>query len=34
MFGEYGVYAGGKMIVSVFHDQLFLKPTAAGRVRV
>jgi TfoX/Sxy family transcriptional regulator of competence genes len=32
MFGEYGVYVDGKMIGSVCDDQLFLKPTAAGRV--
>jgi TfoX/Sxy family transcriptional regulator of competence genes len=32
MFGEYGVYVDGKMVGSVCDDQLFLKPTAAGRV--
>jgi TfoX/Sxy family transcriptional regulator of competence genes len=32
MFGEYGVYVDGKMVGSVCDDQLFLKPTASGRV--
>jgi TfoX/Sxy family transcriptional regulator of competence genes len=32
MFGEYGVYVDGKMVGSVCDDQLFLKPTALGRV--
>ncbi|WP_118857949.1 TfoX/Sxy family protein [Sphingomonas mesophila] len=32
MFGEFGLYVDGKMIGSVCDDQLFLKPTAAGRV--
>jgi TfoX/Sxy family transcriptional regulator of competence genes len=31
MFGEYGIYCDGKMIASVCDDQLFVKPTAAGR---
>jgi TfoX/Sxy family transcriptional regulator of competence genes len=31
MFGEYGVYVAGKMIGSVCDDQLFVKPTIAGR---
>ncbi len=31
MFGEYGVYCDGKMIALVCDDQLFLKPTEAGR---
>ena len=31
MFGEYGVYLDGKMIGSVCDDQLFVKPTVAGR---
>lgn len=31
MFGEYGVYVDGKMIGSVCDDQLFVKPTPAGR---
>jgi TfoX/Sxy family transcriptional regulator of competence genes len=32
MFGEYGVYVDGKMIGLVCDDQLFVKPTASGRV--
>jgi TfoX/Sxy family transcriptional regulator of competence genes len=32
MFGEYGVYVDGKMIGSICDDQLFVKPTASGRV--
>lgn len=32
MFGEYGVYVDGKMLGSVCDDQLFVKPTASGRV--
>ena len=32
MFGEFGVYVDGKMIGSVCDDQLFVKPTASGRV--
>ncbi|MFS0737476.1 TfoX/Sxy family protein [Sphingomonas sp. 1P06PA] len=32
MFGEYNVYVDGKMIGSVCDDQLFVKPTAVGRV--
>lgn len=31
MFGEYGIYCDGKMVASVCDDQLFVKPTAAGR---
>ncbi len=31
MFGEYGVYCDGKMVALVCDDQLFVKPTAAGR---
>lgn len=31
MFGEYGLYRGGKMVALVCGDQLFVKPTAAGR---
>ncbi|WP_426162825.1 TfoX/Sxy family protein [Sandarakinorhabdus sp. DWP1-3-1] len=33
MFGEYGVYVDGKMIGSVCDDQLYVKPTASGRVQ-
>lgn len=32
MFGEVGVYVHGKMIGLVCDDQLFVKPTASGRV--
>lgn len=32
MFGEYGVYVDGKMIGSICDDQLYLKPTASGRL--
>ena len=31
MFGEYGVFCDGRMVAIVGDDQLFLKPTAAGR---
>ncbi|MGE4063587.1 MAG: TfoX/Sxy family protein [Rhodospirillaceae bacterium] len=31
MFGEYGVYCDGKIVALVCDDQLFVKPTAAGR---
>jgi TfoX/Sxy family transcriptional regulator of competence genes len=31
MFGEYGLYCGGKVVALVCNDQLFLKPTHAGR---
>jgi TfoX/Sxy family transcriptional regulator of competence genes len=31
MFGEYGLYCDGKMVAIVGEDQLFLRPTAAGR---
>ena len=32
MFGEYGVYVDGKMIGLICDDQLYLKPTASGRL--
>lgn len=32
MFGEYGVYVNGKMIGSVCDNQLYVKPTASGRL--
>ena len=32
MFGEYGVFCGGKMVAIIGNDQLFVKPTEAGRV--
>lgn len=31
MFGEYGLYSGGKFIGSICDDRLFIKPTEAGR---
>ena len=31
MFGDYGVYCGGKIVALVCDDQLFVKPTAQGR---
>ena len=31
MFGEYGVYCGEKMVALVCEDQLYIKPTAAGK---
>ena len=31
MFGEYGVYCDGKMVALICDDQLFVKPTEAGR---
>lgn len=31
MFGEYGIYCGGKMFAVVSDDQLFFKITEAGR---
>jgi len=31
MFGEYGVYCDGKIFALVCDDQLFIKPTEAGR---
>lgn len=31
MFGEYGIYVGAKMVAMVCDDQLFVKPTEAGR---
>ncbi len=32
MFGEYGLYYGDRMVAMVCDDQLFVKPTAAGRI--
>ncbi|MEJ6011762.1 TfoX/Sxy family protein [Novosphingobium aquae] len=32
MFGEYGVYCDGKIVALICDDQLFVKPTNAGRV--
>jgi DNA transformation protein len=31
MFGEYGIYCDGKIIALVCDDQLFVKPTNAGK---
>jgi TfoX/Sxy family transcriptional regulator of competence genes len=31
MFGEYGVFREGKMVAVIVNDDLFVKPTAAGR---
>lgn len=31
MFGEYAVYCRGKLVALFCDDQLFMKPTAAGR---
>ncbi|KQX35621.1 hypothetical protein ASD04_12575 [Devosia sp. Root436] len=31
MFGEYGLYCDGKVMAFVCDDQLFIKPTEAGR---
>ncbi|MBK7869272.1 MAG: TfoX/Sxy family protein [Saprospiraceae bacterium] len=31
MFGEYGIYADGKLFALVCDNKLFIKPTEAGR---
>ena len=31
MFGEYALYADGKLVALICNDQLFIKPTAPGR---
>jgi TfoX/Sxy family transcriptional regulator of competence genes len=31
MFGEYGIYCDEKLVALICDDQLFLKPTEAGR---
>lgn len=31
MFGEYAVYCGGKVVLLICDDQVFIKPTDAGR---
>lgn len=31
MFGEYGIWADGKFFALICDDQLYIKPTAAGR---
>ena len=34
MFGEYAIYCEGKLTALVCDDQLFVKPTAAGRTHI
>ena len=34
MFGEYAIYHGAKVVALVCGDELFLKPTAAGRAHL
>ena len=34
MFGEYGLYCDGKIMALVCNDQLFIKPTEAGRAYI
>jgi TfoX/Sxy family transcriptional regulator of competence genes len=31
MFGEYALYCDGKVVALICNDQLFIKPTTAGR---
>ena len=31
MFGEYGLYCDGKLVALICDDQLYVKPTEAGR---
>ena len=31
MFGEYGVYSGGKIFALICDNKLFIKPTESGR---
>src|SRR5204862_278315 len=31
MFGEYGIFCQGKMVALVADDQLFIRPTVAGK---
>ena len=31
MFGEYAIYSGGKVVAFVCDDELFVKPTDAGK---
>ena len=33
MFGEYGIYFDDKMVAMVCDDQLYVKPTSAGRAQ-
>lgn len=34
MFGEYGLYCEGKVVAFICDDQLFIKPTDAGRAYI
>ena len=34
MFGEYALYLSGKVVALVCNDQLFIKPTEAGRKKL
>ncbi|MBN1757971.1 MAG: TfoX/Sxy family protein [Chitinispirillaceae bacterium] len=34
MFGEYGVYCDGKIVALICNNQLFIKPTDAGRGKI
>jgi DNA transformation protein and related proteins len=34
MFGEYGIFCDEKMVASVCDDQLFVKPTTAGKAYI
>ena len=34
MFGEYGLYSGGKFFAMICDDQLFVKPTDGGRAYI
>ena len=34
MFGEYGLFSGGKMFAMVCDDQLLIKPTDGGRAHI
>jgi TfoX/Sxy family transcriptional regulator of competence genes len=34
MFGEFGVYCNGKMVALICDDELFVKPTIAGRAYI
>jgi len=34
MFGEYAIYCGGKVVALVCDNQLFVKPTEAGKAHI
>ncbi len=34
MFGEYALYRDGKLVALICDDQLFVKPTSAGRALI